>query len=791
MKTVFRNFITTLRRFKLASGLNLLGLAAAFAAFVIILIQVNYEYGFDRFHAGADRIFRVEVSSARQNIPAGSYTPALPLPLAEAIRDAVPQIERVAVADGRERTLNVVAEREGNRTVYEETTREVSDEWLALLGVRMAEGDAATALDEPGAALIPESMARKFFGSEPALGRLLAPAETDSTIGVRRAVRVGGVYRDFPRNSIFSNIIYLPVGEAERNLWSWSNYQIYLQLASTGEAEEVERAIGRIDYPDKSEEAKWRLMPLADIYYAADIVHDMAPKGSRTATRILLAIAVLVIAVAGINFVNFSMALAPVRMKNINTRKILGSSVAALRAAQVAEAAMTAAVAYAVALGMVAYIGRSALGSYFATSLLPGDNGGVVLLGAAIAVLTGAAAGLYPAIYSTSFPPALAVKGNFGLSPKGRTLRNVLVGFQFSVSMVLIICAAFMNLQNSFLATRAIGMNRGGVVEMPVSKKIFADRQSLFNELENDPAVEGVALSMAPMFRDCYDNLGVWFRGEVVEFGNVEVTSQFTELMGIRIAEGRGFVEEDDRAEPGTRAIFNRTACRKYGLELGDRLEVGAGRGVEVVGIMEDVNFESLHKPLGPFALMNVGNTEQSYLPTAYVRIGAGGGTAVLGRMAGVVAALDPNAVVDVHFLDETVEAQYRDERRIGSLITGFSLLAIVISMAGVFGLVVFETQYRRKEIGVRKVMGATVAEILAMFNRSFVRLVLICFVVAAPLAWYGVREWLGTFAYRTPVYWWVFAVSLLIVLAITLATVTIQSWRAATANPVEAFKTE
>ncbi len=791
MKTVFRNFITTLRRFKLASGLNLLGLAAAFAAFVIILIQVNYEYGFDRFHAGADRIFRVEVSSARQNIPAGSYTPALPLPLAEAIRDAVPQIERVAVADGRERTLNVVAEREGNRTVYEETTREVSDEWLALLGVRMAEGDAATALDEPGAALIPESMARKFFGSEPALGRLLAPAETDSTIGVRRAVRVGGVYRDFPRNSIFSNIIYLPVGEAERNLWSWSNYQIYLQLASTGEAEEVERAIGRIDYPDKSEEAKWRLMPLADIYYAADIVHDMAPKGSRTATRILLAIAVLVIAVAGINFVNFSMALAPVRMKNINTRKILGSSVAALRAAQVAEAAMTAAVAYAVALGMVAYIGRSALGSYFATSLLPGDNGGVVLLGAAIAVLTGAAAGLYPAIYSTSFPPALAVKGNFGLSPKGRTLRNVLVGFQFSVSMVLIICAAFMNLQNSFLATRAIGMNRGGVVEMPVSKKIFADRQSLFNELENDPAVEGVALSMAPMFRDCYDNLGVWFRGEVVEFGNVEVTSQFTELMGIRIAEGRGFVEEDDRAEPGTRAIFNRTACRKYGLELGDRLEVGAGRGVEVVGIMEDVNFESLHKPLGPFALMNVGNTEQSYLPTAYVRIGAGGGTAVLGRMAGVVAALDPNAVVDVHFLDETVEAQYRDERRIGSLITGFSLLAIVISMAGVFGLVVFETQYRRKEIGVRKVMGATVAEILAMFNRSFVRLVLICFVVAAPLAWYGVREWLGTFAYRTPVYWWVFAVSLAIVLFITLATVTIQSWRAATANPVEAFKTE
>lgn len=262
--------------------------------------------------------------------------------------------------------------------------------------------------------------------------------------------------------------------------------------------------------------------------------------------------------------------------------------------------------------------------------------------------------------------------------------------------------------------------------------------------------------------------------------------------MGIRIAEGRGFVEEDDRAEPGTWAIFNRTACRKYGLELGDRLEVGAGRGVEVVGIMEDVNFGSLHAAVGPMAMVLVGKESglDNRLQTAYFKI-KGDPYAAVEHIRRAAAEIDPAYPVDLQFFDAAFDALCRKELKVTTLITVFSLLAVVLSLVGVFGLVVFETQYRRKEIGVRKVMGATVAEILAMFNRSFVRLVLICFVVAAPLAWYGVREWLGTFAYRTPVYWWVFAVSLAIVLFITLATVTIQSWRAATANPVEAFKTE
>lgn len=791
MNTFLRNFLTTLKRFKTASVLNILGLSAAFAAFVLILMQVDYERSFDKFHPKSDRIYRVEISSPRRNIPAGLYAPTTPFPLAEAIRAAAPQVERVAVLDGRQRPLNVVAERGGDRTVYEEVTREISPAFLDVFDVPMADGDAAHSMQDRGMALIPESMARKFFGDEQAVGKLLAPAETDSLVGIRQAVRVGGVYRDFPRNSVLANDIYLPVGDEERGMWHRSNYHTYVQLSSPDAREAVAQAINRLDYPGKDSLAQFRLTLVSDIYYAGDILQDNVPKGSKTSADILLAIAVLVILIAGINFVNFSMALTPVRIKNINTRKILGSPVAALRTAMVGEAAATAVIAYGIALAVVFYAGQSSFAQSMTASLRFGDNGGILLLGAAIALFTGGVAGVYPAFYSTSFPPALVIKGNFGLSPKGRALRGVLVGFQFSVSIALIICAVFMNMQNSYLSHRYIGMDRGGIVEVPLSKKIFADRQSFVNAVGGDPAVTGVSLSMAPMFQNSYDNWGLGYKGEIINFGNLAVTSGFTDLMNIPIAEGRGFTEEDDREAPGAKAIFNQAAQKAYGIEVGEKLEFGAGQWIEIVGIMEDANFESLHKTVGPFALMNVGSARSSWLPTAYIRIRTDDPSPVLDRIGKAVGQLDPNALVDVHFLDATVEAQYRNDKRMGMLITVFSLLAIIISMAGIFGLVLFESQYRTKEIGVRRVNGATVADILGMLNKGFVRTVAVCFVIAAPAAWFGVERWMESFAYRIPLYWWVFALSLVVVLVVTLVTVTVQSWRAATANPVVALKSE
>lgn len=778
-------------RFKTASVLNVLGLSAAFAAFVLILMRVDYERSFDEFHPGADRIYRVEISSPRRNIPIGSYTPTLPFPLAEAIRNAAPQVERVAIVDGRDRPLNVVAEHRGNRNIYRETTREISPSFLEVFGVTLTDGVPAHSLRDPGMALIPESMARKFFGDEPAVGKMLAPAETDSLAGIRQAIRVGGVYRDFPRNSVLANDIYLPVGDDERDMWSRSNYHLYVRLSSPDSREAVAEAISRIDYPGKDGKAEFRLTRISDIYYAADVLQDNAPKGSRTSTDILLAIAVLVILIAGINFVNFSMALTPVRIKNINTRKILGSPAAALRVSMTGEAVAMATVAYGIALAVVFYVGNSSFAQYLTAPLGFGDNGGVLLLGAAVALVTGGVAGIYPAYYSTSFPPALAIKGNFGLSPKGRALRGVLVGFQFSVSIALIICAAFMNMQNSYLTDRYIGMDHEEIVEVPLSKKIFADRKSFVNAVKSDPAVTGVSLSMAPMFQDSYDNWGLGYKGEIVNFGNLAVTSGFTDLMDIRIAEGRSFTEDDDRDGSGVKAIFNRAARQAYGFEVGERLEFGPGRWIEIIGIMEDANFESLHKTVGPFALMNIGDTRWSWLPTAYIRIRTDDPSPVLGRIGKAVAQLDPNTLVDVHFLDATVEAQYRNDKRMGLLITVFSLLAIIISMAGIFGLVLFESQYRTKEIGIRRVNGATVSDILGMLNKGFVGTVAICFVIAAPAAWFGVERWMQSFAYRIPLYWWVFALSLSIVMLITLVTVTVQSWRAATANPVIALKSE
>ncbi|WP_300856897.1 FtsX-like permease family protein, partial [uncultured Rikenella sp.] len=384
------------------------------------------------------------------------------------------------------------------------------------------------------------------------------------------------------------------------------------------------------------------------------------------------------------------------------------------------------------------------------------------------------------------------LKGSFGMSPKGRKLRTALIGFQFVVSLGLIVAAMFMQLQNSYMRGMDTGMNRDQIAIVHLSSELAEpERQkTLVNRLKESAAVEDVAFASARV--GCQDGYMRWGRnladGRNINFTCVPVSWNFLRVMGLPVVEGRDF-EEDDELRAGT-FIFNQTAMRECNLTLDNRVFGHQSDLVPIAGVVRDFNFASLRDAIGPMCFYQFGTDPWHNLGIAYIKI-KGDPFAGAAHIKRTMAELDPLYPVDIEFYDTVFNALYQKELKVTALITVFSLLAVVLSLMGVFGLVVFETQYRRKEIGVRKVLGATVAEILAMFNRSFVRLVLICFVVAAPLAWYGVREWLGTFAYRTPIYWWVFAVSLLIVLVITLATVTIQSWRAATANPVEAFKTE
>ncbi len=787
MKTIFRNLWITLQRFRLASGLNIVGLSVAFAAFILILMQVRYELAFDRFHPHADRLYMAQIKSEE------GFLPLVPKGFGPTFGNTGAGIEAWTMLQLGFVDSYLTVERDGAEVGFVQPVLRASENFAALFRLPLVEGT-VDALKDPSQALLPASLARSFFGSEHGVvGRKLTVDGVD--------YRVGAVYRDLPENSQIKNKLYLPlVFRPDEYLWDNFDYQMYLLLHPGADAETVAGEWAKVpaDQIGIAEDITLDLVPLAACYYDRRPVlfgmEGMIERGKEATTEMLLAIALLVIGIAAVNFVNFSTSLTPLRIKNINTRKVLGSSVAGLRAEQMFESTGIALLSFGLGLLWVDGLRNTAFNDLISGGISLSVHSGVVWLSLGVAAVVGLLAGIYPALYSTAFPPALVLKGSFGLSPRGRRLRTALIGFQFVVSIGLIVAALFMQLQNRYMRRMDTGVDFEGVVMARLGGGL--ETQAFEDRVRQSPGIEEVAYSrMMIGVGDTHPQWGGTYQGEPILYAAHMVSWNFPRMMGIELTEGRYFTEGEARQAGRYHYIFNEAARREFDLTVGGQwLDGGDAEKNQIVGFARNFNYRSLHSAVGPMALVLFGHDKefdaQHRLPVAYFKI-KGDPYAAVEQIKRAAAEIDPAYPIDIRFYDQAFDALYRKERKTTTLITTFSLLAVVLSLAGVFGLVVFETQYRRKEIGVRKVMGATVSEILGMFNRQFVWLVGICFVVAAPLAWYGVREWLATFAYRTPLYWWVFLVSLVIVLFITLLTVTIQSWRAATANPVDALKAE
>ena len=503
--------------------------------------------------------------------------------------------------------------------------------------------------------------------------------------------------------------------------------------------------------------------------------------------------AFLVIAIAAINFVNFATALTPMRIKSINTQKVLGSPNSHLRWGLILEAVGISLIAYLIALIIVYLLSVSSFATLITADMTLQANGHLLLLTAGVALAIGFIAGSYPAWYITSFPPALVLKGSFGLSPKGRKLRTVLISIQFIVSIILIISLLFVKLQTRYMKTTPAGYDRDNIAVVGLSPEIAKTQtEVLSNRLKEYAAVEDVTFAHQLLGgSDDYMGWGRGYKDGDVHFNAFPVSPDFLKFMRIHIAEGRDF-SESDLLKPDSEGtlVINRTMQQEYGLKLGDIIR----RNMEVVGIIDNINYTSMRKPIEAQVFVLQPDIFKYKMPlyVCYVRLRPGTDLPVaVEQIKKTVASLDPAYPTDVRFFDNVLDTLYKNELRLDRQITLFSLLAIIISIIGVFGLVIFDTQYRRGEIGVRKVFGATVGEILAMFNKTYVRIIAVCFVIAAPIAYYEVSLWLKNFASRTPVHIWVFAAALLIVLSITLLTVTLQSYKAATENPANAVKSE
>lgn len=811
MKIAFRNFLTTLRRYKISSLLNVIGLTLAFTAFYVIMTQVWWELGYNRSLHEADRIYLVENEDWYEP---GKWSSWLNRPVPERVIASTAGVEVGGCMWGGfgSGTCWTSNEPSFGYNKFSASCGSVSLPFLDVFAFRSVEGDVHD-LGKPKSVIVSREAAERM---RVGVGSLIW-VDTDEP-QPDGAMEVVAVFEDFPDNSLLGEcevvknlgetnlyttsewsfnyfVKFRPGADPDEFARQWTNVNQEMQR----EAAEKRAAAGdAADDDDESGIYGVRLSPVSELYFESD---SQAPcrQGSVVTTYTLLGIAVLVIVLAFINFVNFFFALVPVRIRTVNTFKVFGAPASSLRFNFVFEAFGLVLIALLAAWYVSFALQGTEFASYISASLALSQNLEVVGLVAVVAFVMALAASLYPAWYITSFAPALVVKGSFGGTRSGRRLRTLLLGVQFFISIGLIIATSFIRLQHDYMMHYDMGFDKENLLAVRLSERGAVSYDALRQKLLSDPQVKDVTGATSRLVSVGRMSWGREFKGRQVAFQSYVVQPDFLRVMGIPITDGRDFLESDFDKELGT-MIFNEAARREFEMQVGDRINGFVSPDEQIVGFCADFNFKPLQYGVSPFCFYLLPKKIQQenywHLPhVVYVRMTPGADiAAVTAHIRRCIAEVDPRTEpgdIVVRVFDEELGLEYDNERKLTAIVGLFALLAVVIALMGVFGLVLFETQHRRREIAVRRVMGASRGEILAMFNRRYVMLVAVCFVLAVPVSIWAVRHWLAGFAYAVPLYWWVFALALAGVLAVTALTVTVRSWHAVNENPAESVKSE
>jgi putative ABC transport system permease protein len=473
---------------------------------------------------------------------------------------------------------------------------------------------------------------------------------------------------------------------------------------------------------------------------------------------------------------------------------VLGESRNSLIGKQLRKAALTALVAFGIAILVVHLVASSSLASYVSGSLNVADNVGIIAFMLAIVVVAAIVAGIAPAIYSTSQPTTMVLKGSYAMSVKGKALRNVLVGLQYVLSFGFILMALFVHIQTKYMIHSDMGFTQANVLQIYCGNKAGGDHEAVTAKLLQNPAIADVTFADGNLVSD--QKMG-WSRndgnGDNIYMEVFPVDVNFVKFFGLDIVDGRDFSESDNQSDAGC-FIVNENFIQTFPqFEVGKLLNAHTENPAEIIGVMKDFNFKSLQHPMEPLVLFNWGKNIWRPFRVMYVKTVAGADyESVSQYIKETVNAFDPTmpiSQIDVHHLDQWIEDMYQSEEKLGNLITIASLVALIIAIIGIIGLVFFETQFLSREIAIRRVNGASVDSILRMINRKYIIMAVASFVVATPLTYMVITTWRSEFAYQAPVSAWIFAVAFALVVAITVAVVTLQSWRAASANPVEALK--
>lgn len=778
---------TTLRNFWKQKGytfINILGLALGLAGSLLILLWVQDERQVDQFHKNSEQLYRVQRNAHFSDGQIFTWQ-AIPMPLAEALEQKFPEVIH-AELHSWENELLVAHEKEG----FKEKGYFVSDAFLEILSFSLLQGDPITALQDLHSVVISETLAKKHFGDENPLGKTLR-------IDERKDFTVTGVFKDVPKNSSLQFDVLLPVEDfIQRNEWTqdWGNNGLRLVVMMQPETDvtafnaKVEKLI--MENTEGSLSTIF-LQPFADTYLYSNFEDGMQAGGRIEYVRIFTLVAIFILIIASINFMNLATARSAQRAKEVGVRKSVGASRQSLMGQFLVESLLIVVVGLGMALLLITLVlppFNELTDKSLSISL---NNSTFWLTVVGTTLFTGLLAGSYPAFFLSAFNIIAVLKGTIRHKQGATLFRKGLVVFQFAMSILLIIGTLVIYRQLYYIQHKNIGLERENLMYFPIEGELAGTYPTFKTELLKQPGVAQVtASSQNPLSVGTSTSGGVQWDGKTEDddilISIISADYDFLETMGMELREGRTYnpAFTTDTAN----YIINEQAARAMGMDepLNQIITVWDVEG-KVIGVVKDFHFNSLHEDIGPL-VVRLAPGATAYV---YVRTEAGQTSEALIATKELYRQFNPSFPFDYTFMDKYFERVHRSEQVVGKLANGFAIMAIIISCLGLLGLASYTAERRTKEVGVRKVLGASVTHLVFLLTGDFTRLVLIGFMVAAPLAYFLMNDWLQGFAYRINLTPLLFVGAGLAALLIAWLTVSYQSIRAARINPTQSLRNE
>lgn len=805
MKVAWRSLL----RYKLYTAIKIGGFALGISACLLIALFIQDELSYDQHYSQKDRIYRLLNSDDSQG-ELMKWT-AFQAPIAEVLTQDFPEVETVARLipynwyNAGSNQFRPAKQKINN---HEETFAYVDPEFLEILEIPMVYGTTAEALAQPSSMVISRRIADKYFPNQDPVGETIILNEE-----VDQPYKIGGVMENLPSNTHLKHDFLISLKEVEfwpgeQESWCCSNYNTYVLLRPETDIDQLEKKLLAIrdNYmvpffrrqkdqgaDEMAKHHRFILQPIADIHLHSNGISDFYRNGDIRVVWLFGMIAILILLLAAINFINLSTAKSANRAKEVGLRKVIGSFRSNLIRQFLTESIVYSFLAFAIGISL-AYLALPVFNPIAEKSLqIPWGDWQLYPILLFSLVLIGLLAGLYPAMYLSGFKPIEVLKGSLSRGSKNHRLQGTLVVFQFGISVLLIIGATVVSKQMEFILNKDLGYDKDQVIilhgtnTMENQLPVFKEQLRQLDAVQNATASNYLPVSDAKR-----DQNQFWKEGKEQEEIGVgaqfwSVDEDYIPTLGIRLITGRNFSTE--MAGDSSAIIINESMAKKMGFDnpIGKRITNGYRPTATIIGLMEDFHFESMKGRITPLSL-SFGSGAPA---TLAVKIKAEAVGSAIKEMSKLWEEFLPNQPIRYTFLDERFAKMYREVKRTGSIFAGFSLLAVVIACLGLFALSAFMVEQRRKEVSVRKVLGASVGHLFQLLTTHFLQLILVAFVIAMPLAWYLMKRWLEDFTYRIPITGDIFLLAGSAILLIALLTISFEALKAAVSNPVKHLRSE